>query len=554
MTFISPPGQSQPRRPEQESTGPARTELGHAGPGPAAECEPAAPCGSSRCPDCTGGHPVTRRDFLWMAAAGGTTALAGAAGLLSPVLAAVEASAQPSRAVRFPPPAPWSPIQLAPEVRPNDLLLRAAPGVADIGGGIQAPGFLVNGTIPSPLIRVRKGEPFQVTMQNDLPDPLILHWHGLTPPESADGHPRFAVRRGGRFDYRFTVENRAGTYWYHSHTHYKVAEHAYRGIGGLILVGDDEEDALSLPSGDREIPLILQDRRLDRRGVPVYEHPDTMEGHIGTAPFGNGVHQPRMEVETALYRFRILNGSNARIFRLERSDGRPMVLIGNDGGLLDEARSVDVLDVGPAERVDLLVDFRDQQVGDELFLRSQAFEIPGGVTTGRSVAKQGEPLDLLRIQVARKVDDPAPIPTRLSDVPLPDPADAVRERRFDFTSDRDWSSRTMMSHRINGEEFDMARIDERVPFGETEIWTFTNDNGFAHPVHLHATHFHVLSRTGGRDQVFPAEAGLKDTVLLHPNETVRVAVRFTAHRGLFLLHCHNMEHEDVGMMINVMVE
>jgi FtsP/CotA-like multicopper oxidase with cupredoxin domain len=512
-------------------------------------CTPASPCGSSRCAECTGGHPVTRREFLWLAAAGGTTALAGMSGL-SPVLRAVEASAQSTPGA----PVPWSPVRLAPEVRPDDLVLRAAPGMAEIGAGVEAPGFLLNGSLPSPLIRVRKGDPFRVTMENDLPDPLILHWHGLTPPESADGHPRFAVRPRERFDYRFTVENRAGTYWYHSHTHYKVAEHSYRGIGGMILVGDEEEDALGLPAGDREIPLILQDRRLDRRGIPVYEHPDTMEGHIGTAPFGNGIHQPRMEVETALYRFRILNGSNARIFRLERSDGRPMVLIGNDGGLLEEANSVDVLDLGPAERADVLMDFRDLEVGEEIFLRSKAFEIPGGITAGRSVAKQGEPLDLLRIQVARRVEDPAEIPTRLSTVPGPDPADAVRERTFDFTSDRDWNSRTMMTHRINGEEFDMGRIDVRVPFGETEIWTFTNDNGFAHPVHLHGTHFRVLSRTGGRGEVLPTEAGIKDTVLLHPLEEVRVAVRFTAHRGLFLLHCHNMEHEDVGMMINVMVE
>jgi FtsP/CotA-like multicopper oxidase with cupredoxin domain len=521
---------------------------------PSPDCLPGNPCGSPRCSACTGGRPVSRREFLWLAAAGGTTALAGAGGLISPVWSAVEASAQARRPPVTPRELPWTTMRLAPEVRPEQLTLRAAPGIADIGGGLEVQGFLVNGSLPSPVIRARKGDPFRVTMENQLPDPLILHWHGLTPPEEADGHPRFAVRPRGTFDYRFTVENRAGTYWYHSHTHYKVAEHAYRGIGGLLLVGDEEEDALELPSGPREIPLILQDRRLDRHGIPVYEHPDTMEGHIGTAPFGNGIHQPRMEVETALYRFRILNGSNARIFRLERSDGRPMILIGNDGGLLDEARSVETLDLGPAERADVLMDFRDLEVGEEFFLRTLRFEVPGGVTHGRSVAKQGEPMDLLRIQVDRKVDDPSPIPTRLSQVPLPDPDEAVRERRFEFTSDRDWSSRTMMTHRINGQEFDMNRIEERVPFGDTEIWTFTNDNGFAHPVHLHATHFRVLSRTGGRDRVFEHEAGLKDTVLLHPNETVKVAVRFTAHRGLFLLHCHNLEHEDVGMMINVLVE
>jgi FtsP/CotA-like multicopper oxidase with cupredoxin domain len=497
--------------------------------------------------------PVSRREFLWMATAGGTTALAGVGGLFPSVMAAFEASSRSAR--RFDHTAvPWSPIRWAPEVHPLDLTLTAAPGVGEIGAGLQAPGLFLNGSLPSPLLRMRRGDRFRVTLENELNDPLILHWHGLTPPEVGDGHPRLAVRPGLTYAYAFQVENRAGTYWYHSHTHYKVAEHSYRGIGGMLLVGDDEEEALGLPSGDREIPLILQDRRLDRNGIPVYEHPDTMEGHIGTAPFGNGVLQPRLEVETALYRFRIVNGANARIFRLERSDGQPMILIGNDGGLLDHSVSVDWIDLGPAERADVLIDFRDLRPGQELFLRTQPFHIAGGLGSARTTARQGEPMDLLRIQVVRAVSDPAQIPTRLSQVPLPVPSAAAREREFRFTSDRDYFSRTMMSHRINDLEFEMGRVDVQVPFGETEIWTFSNDNGFAHPVHLHGTHFHVLTRSGGRDRTFPWEAGLKDTVLLYPGETVRVAVQFTAHRGLFPLHCHNLEHEDVGMMVNLLVD
>jgi FtsP/CotA-like multicopper oxidase with cupredoxin domain len=100
----------------------------------------------------------------------------------------------------------------------------------------------------------------------------------------------------------------------------------------------------------------------------------------------------------------------------------------------------------------------------------------------------------------------------------------------------------------------MDRIDERVPFGETEIWSFANESPLPHPVHVHATHFKVVSRTGGRGQVMPWEEGVKDTVLVLPTETVRVAIRFTAHRGLFLLHCHNLEHEDMGMMQNILIE
>jgi len=402
---------------------------------------------------------------------------------------------------------------------------------------------------------VRKGERFRVTLENDLKDELILHWHGLTPPEHSDGHPRLAVHRGETYAYDFMVNDRAGTYWYHSHAHMLTARHTYRGIAGMILVGDDEEDALGLPSGAREIAVVLQDRSLDPEGRPVYMNPNDMAGQTGIEPFGNGVHRPTLDAETALYRFRVLNGSNARIFRVERSDGQGLVLIGNDGGLLSRPLHLPALDVAPGERVDFLVDLRGVPVGAEIFLRSAAFAIPVGMDVLSGVTQQGSPMDLLRIRMARAVRDESRIPQRLSTPPLPDPARAVRERTFRLMSDRDPNTRSiMMRHRINGRSFEMERVDEHVPFGETEVWSFVNDRSFSHPIHLHGTHFRVLSRAGGRGHVMPWEGGLKDTVLLHPEETVRVAVRFDAHPGLFVLHCHNLEHEDVGMMSNVMVE
>ena len=288
---------------------------------------------------------------------------------------------------------------------------------------------------------------------------------------------------------------------------------------------------------------------MDAGGVPYYQPfgPDLMAGYMGPEPFGNGIRRPWVEVDSALYRLRVLNGSNARIFRLGRSDGRPLVLVGNDGGLIDRSRALSYVDLGPAERADLLLDLSGAAEGDRVMLRSQSFSLPGGGGFMGGTNLQGQPLDLLQFRVTRSVEEPSVIPDELSTVPLPNPEDAVRERTFRFTSQ-------MMNHRINGRSFQMDRIDEIVPFGETEIWAFVNDSFLPHPVHLHATHFRVISRSGGRNQVMPWEAGGKDTVLLHPFETVRVAVRFTAHRGLFLLHCHNLEHEDMGMMANILVE
>jgi FtsP/CotA-like multicopper oxidase with cupredoxin domain len=212
---------------------------------------------------------------------------------------------------------------------------------------------------------------------------------------------------------------------------------------------------------------------------------------------------------------------------------------------------VTTIDLAPAERVDLLLDLRTAKVGDAVMLQSQAFTSPGAMGFMGGANLQGQAMDLLEFRVTKQVRDTTRIPTRLPaigpDFALPDPAQAQHTRTFRFNS-------RMMDHMINDKLFAMERVDETVPFGRTEIWRFVNESNFTHPVHLHATHFRVVSRTGGRGVLMPWEAGRKDTVLIWPNETVEVAVRFTAQRGLFLLHCHNLEHEDMGMMANILVE
>ena len=441
------------------------------------------------------------------------------------------------------------PLRLAQEVPPTGTTLVGAPGTADIGGGLEAPVWALNNHVPSPLLRVRRGGRIQLTMRNQLPQDLILHWHGLAPPDDMDGHPRWAVPPGGLYAYDFAVPDRAGTYWYHSHTHHHSAEQTYRGIGGLLLVEDDEDAALGLPQGTREIPLILQDRRVDGQGIPFYNPtgPAMMAGYMGPEGFANGTRRAFLEVETAVYRFRILNGSNARIFRLGFDDSLPFLLIGNDGGLLPAPVTLTSVDMAPAERVDLLLDLRNMPVGRRIGLRSLPFSMAGGMGFMGGENLQGQPLDLLELRVARATQDGTVLPTSLPLIPGQPVGAPMRERTFVFTSQQ-------MSHQINGREWEMDRIDERIPFDQPEIWNFVNQSGMPHPVHVHATHFEVLSRSGGRGRVFPWEAGRKDTVLLHPMETVRVAIRFTSHRGLYLMHCHNLEHEDHGMMANILIE
>ena len=329
-----------------------------------------------------------------------------------------------------------------------------------------------------------------------------------------------------------------------------------------VRMRDDAEERLGLPSGAREIPLLIQDRRVDAEGRFAYEpvmH-ERMEGFCGDTPFANGIRLPEHDVETTTYRLRVVNATTSRILRLALSTGRPMTLIGGDGGLLPEATTVTSVDLGTGERADLLVDFSKDAVGSRVTLMSQAFEAPyrmggmgggmggGGMGGGMSGMggrglPQGAEMRLVEFAVTRAVT-PAPWrPVTFPAIARLDRSRATTTRLFQFNSAR-------MQHNINGREFDMSRIDETVKFGDTEVWTFVNDSQFPHPVHMHEVQFQVLERLGGRARIMPWEAGWKDTVLVYPRERVSVIAAFDKYRGRFLMHCHNMVHEDMGMMMN----
>lgn len=442
------------------------------------------------------------------------------------------------------------------------LTLTARETVAEIGPG-RSVAWTLNEGLPAPTIRLVRGESARITLENQLSERTILHWHGLNVPEEADGHPRLAIAPGARYEYDFPVIDRAGTYWYHPHTHGRTAPQTYMGMAGLLIVTDEEEESLPLPSGEYELPLILQDKRLGEASALSYSPsmgPDLMLGHLGDTPFGNGVANPTTNVKRATYRLRILNASNARIFDLGLSNGAAMTLVGADGGLLESPTSVDRLMLGTGERADLLVDFSAHAAGDRVILRSFPFTVPGmmmgmggGMGRGRGMAgmggvAQGGEMELLEFVVQDSPAEPPPVlPERISRILRPEIGTDVTRRTFQFDS-------MMMNHTINGRSFEMERVDERVPLGRTEVWTLVNESGVPHPVHIHVGQFTVLSRNGGRNRVMPWERGLKDTVLLWPGERVDVAVRFDDYAGLFLLHCHNLEHEDRGMMLNFAVE
>ena len=495
-----------------------------------------------------------RRDFFRLAGA------AGALPFVPSLRRAVAEPLDPTLAVRRAPLA-RAPLRFPAAVRPTNLALTARVRTVEVAPGVPAEVWTPGDGPIGPTIDTRTGETARIAFDNALPESTILHWHGLRVPEAADGHPALAIPTGSSYRYEFPVIDRAGTYWYHAHPHHRTGIQAYRGMVGLILVRDNAEERLGLPSGVYEIPLLIQDRRLDADGRFAYEpvmH-EQMEGFFGDTPYANGIRLPEHSVDTTTYRVRVVNATTSRILRIALSTGRPMTLIGGDGGLLPAPVTVSSVDLGTGERADLLVDFSKDAVGSRVALMSQSFESParmgggmgrgmgGGMgRMGASGLPQGAEMRLVEFAVTRAVTPapwhPVPLPT----IARLDRSRAAVTRVFQFNSAR-------MQHNINGREFDMSRIDETVKFGDTEVWTFVNDSPFPHPVHMHEVHFQVLERIGGRGRIFPWEAGWKDTVLVHPGERVSVIATFDQYRGRFLMHCHNMVHEDMGMMMNYQI-
>ncbi len=507
------------------------------------------------------GRPMDRRQFLAHSSVAGLATLASRTAFA----ATLTDGGRVRRALGIPELRPVferAPLRMPPSVSADGLTLRAAARRVEIAPGVPVEAWSPGDGPVGPTIRVRTGDTARITLENALNEPTILHWHGLRVPEIADGHPRLAIPTGATYQYEFPVIDRAGTYWYHAHPHHRTGVQAYRGMAGLLVIGDAAEDALGFPNGEHELPLLIQDRRLAADGTFAYEPAmhEQMEGFFGDTAFANGIRLPSQSVETTTYRVRVVNGTTSRILRLALSNGQPFTLIGNDGGLLPAPVTLTQIDMGTGERVDVLIDFGKVAVGSRVMLMSAAFESParmGGMGMGRGMGgggmgmgrmgaggvAQGAAMDLVEFTVDRAVTPVAWNPRALPRIATLDPRTAKRTRTFQFNS-------AMMQHNINGREFDMERIDETVRFGDTEVWTFVNDSPFPHPVHMHEVQFRVVERIGGRARIMPWERGLKDVVLVNPGERVSVVATFDTYRGRFLMHCHNMVHEDMGMMMN----
>jgi FtsP/CotA-like multicopper oxidase with cupredoxin domain len=426
----------------------------------------------------------------------------------------------------------------------------------------------------NPLLRIRSGEAMDVTLANQLGEDTTIHWHGMIVDEANDGSGMSPVRHGESYVYRFAVRNRAGLYWYHPHPHDRTGAQVHLGMGSLLMVEDAEEDALraelGLELGRNEIPLLIQDKQVDDRNRIRYEMGE--DDWIGNRVLVNFTPEPFFDAALGLYRFRLLNGSNARTYLiafLHAGRRLPFSLIGTDGGLLPAAQAATEVFLAPAQRIDVLVDFSTMLAGSTVMLASERYDPMENEGSDVDPAMEhpgapamGAPIPLMKINLKLPERGAPRTPRALSSLaPAPAPKSAPRKFRL-HARGRKWY--------INGYNFhdDMRAIKARVARGSVEIWELSNDaKSMPHPMHVHGFQFRVHSRRGSPAQVralavsrsglTAQDLGPQDTVLVWPGETVSIVIDFSQpFTGVqrYMFHCHNLEHEDQGMMLTFAVE
>lgn len=446
------------------------------------------------------------------------------------------------------------------------VALKASTGTTTFFPGRESRTLGYNGSYLGPTIRVQRGDDVEIAVTNALGEDTTVHWHGLLIPAELDGGPHQLIRPGATWRPVLPIRQPAATLFYHSHVHDRTAEQVYAGLSGVLLISDDEEQALRLPSeyGVDDIPLVLQDRQFeDGPLVLPTGMMAIMQGRRGDTILANGTPNAVARVPSRLVRLRFVNGSNARIFDLSFSDNRAFRWIASEGGLLAGPVELRSLSLAPGERAEILVDFADgrpvalqtgpdlnapMMMGMQMRLLSAASDLLGS-----------QPETVVRFEPQAGTEHSSPVPDRLVSRERLAPSRAVRRRRFVLTMGMGGMmggggmgrimgggmGSGMGMHGINGRAFDMDRIDEWVRLGDVEIWEASGEM-MAHPLHIHGVHFEVLSRNGRRPTV--RDQGLRDTVLIR--EPVELLVRFNqpAVKAPFMYHCHILEHEDNGMM------
>ena len=466
-------------------------------------------------------------------------------------------------------------------------------GVAEIMPGYKTPVFGYNGNVPGPTFRVHHDSAIIVNQANllHLPpfnsapmpssyttDPLqrstSTHLHGSASLPQYDGYASDVTFPAQMKRYFYPNCQEARTLWYHDHGVHHTANNAYNGLAGMYILHDSHEQSLGIPQGSYDVPVIVKDAMFAEDGGLIYDD-NSESGIYGDVILINGVPWPSMEVEPRKYRFRFLNASVSRSYRWQLHDGRsvvPMTVIGTDAGLMPRPQVVADFRHGMAERYEVVIDFAPyaQKPGSAPARLTLKNLLPPNNINYDGVKQAMQFVVGPKESVLTWDNNDVPADWQ-SKVVSPEcmtwsesglKAQGVPDRRFEFI-------RTNGHWTINGETWENV-IDSNYThcmaepeFDAVEIWELKNTSGgWFHPVHIHLVDFQVLSRNGSAANVLPHEKGAKDVVYVGENETVRVAMRFGGPsagagwprpRGRYMMHCHNLVHEDHDMMMQFSV-
>ncbi len=411
-----------------------------------------------------------------------------------------------------------------------------------------------NGLAPGPTLKVRQGRPTVVRHINRLPRVSFanyrtwtsVHLHGSDSLPQYDGYASDVTMPGEFKDYRYPNDQNARTLWYHDHGVHHTAENAYMGCAAQYHMHDDNELSLPIPHGRYDVPLIIRDAIFATDGSLIYDD-EGESGLYGDVILVNGRPWPKMKVERRKYRFRVLNAAISRGFNLALSSGEPMTVIGHDGGLAPAPVQVDSMRVGMAERYEIIIDFAKYRVGEKIVLQNlelknnvdfdftgqiMQFEVAGEATSTKnnSIPEVLNPSNNFYSPMKLTEADVTGRGTKLQ---------VIRKNGM-------WT--------INGQTWedviasDYKKVVANPALNAVEVWELENPSGgWNHPLHIHLIDFKILSRNG--KPPLPHERGPKDTVYLGENEKVRVIARFGPRKGRYMVHCHNLVHEDHDMMV-----
>ena len=398
--------------------------------------------------------------------------------------------------------------------------------------------FGINQSYLGPTLLLKNGDDVSINFTNSLPETTTIHGHGMHLPAIMDGGPHQMITTGSTWSAQYRVNQKACSNWYHPHLMGKTAEHVYKGLAGMIIIEDAESQALALPKtyGVDDIPLVVQDRVFDTSGQILYAptNMQIMQGYRGNTLITNGQVAPSFSANAGLLRLRLLNGSNAGLYRFSFSDNRQFHQIATDNSFLEQPVAMTSVLLSPSERAEIVVDLSND-AGQSLALK--VLEEIGGLDRVS-----------LSISVGNQVGAVTSLPTSLTSLGLLDPASATNTRSFVLNGSGNGGNPVLT---INGSAMDINVVNETVPLNQTEIWEITNQMNMPHNFHIHATHFRIIDRNNDATLVAENEKGYKDAVFIPANSTARFLVTMTDYadaNGKYMYHCHFLEHEDAGMM------